>query len=505
MRGEQPWEGIHPDSLFFRSIEQVKRDWGLDGGIGISHNVSGKIPDVLHTEEYEMSGPRCEGCRAILEEFGPDTPLPRADCYGGTGLGVWLDSFLDRNYFPGIKRGSAAAMALQESHWRMWQNLGITNVISSNPDMYERLQNEYHFSITMAGGSSLPFISRLANGEIQVNSEYTFYEDLLDEWEKQDIVRRVDSAFLDELLEVIQSLLPELNAQNNARNPNQRETLQETERKVMTELQEYLLEISRNIDGANRNSTLRGSASLSLYEDSYLDLLFEYVWPLIEQKRLRLMPDLYNYVPSQERFSLWKGIADRIRERTVTNTRANSILRNVRPFIEMKCHTCDSRLPPHPSCSPSWLVCDMVTAALLGFGGPYLYLSFGVDQRFYEAAIIGSWLMGCSTAVSTMKRPGTLGELSDLLCTLFPRVDDAQSRQRREEYLRQFPAYLANPRMYDNPMTCLPCCTRTTPRGEELCNTFDGPYCKENLPCCQPIQQCNLQTSDHPCRPGPHP
>ena len=217
------------------------------------------------------------------------------------------------------------------------------------------------------------------------------------------------------------------------------------------------------------------------------------------------MPDLYNEATSHDRLRLWTDIADRIRERAVTRTRVQPILRTVRPFIEMKCHTCDSRKTPQPSCSPSWLVCDMIMAALLGFGGPYLYISYGVDQRFYEAAIIGSWLMGCAPALGRPERPRTLGELSDLLCMLFPRVDDARSRRRREEYLRQFPAYLAHPRMYDNPMTCIPCCTRTDPSGHiELCNPYEGPQCKENLPCCQPIQTCNLGRN-HPCRPGPHP
>ena len=153
MSEEARWEGIHPDSLFSRSIEQVMRDWGLVRSGESNREAERDTPKIMLTDGYLVAESRCEGCRALIDEYGRDTPLPPADCYGGTGLGVWLDSYLDRNYFPGVERNSSDSMALHEGHWSLWRDLGVTNVISSNPGSFPRLREAtFDFSITMVGG-----------------------------------------------------------------------------------------------------------------------------------------------------------------------------------------------------------------------------------------------------------------------------------------------------------------------------------------------------------------
>ncbi len=135
---------------------------------------------------------------------------------------------------------------------------------------------------------------------------------------------------------------------------------------------------------------------------------------------------------------------------------------------------------------PTCLKKDGVSVKLFMYEAPR---HSGIEQRFWEAMILGSWLMGClpNVPLEQISRPRTYGELQEWLCTLFPITDTGPARSRRMELLKILGFTGGKERVFNNPMTCVPCARHLKDGRVVYCPiVLDPKYrCKnQQLPCC---------------------
>ncbi len=420
----------------------------------------------------------CPACAPLFQHHLPLEPLPPADCFRGEGLGVWFDSFVDTDtggYNPWLFQNPSDYIWHLNSYTQdlitLWKGIGVRNVVyTGNSDNTRNSLLSMGMSI-ISDIKSRPFLSferqwqkDERGNDILVYSQFS----LNTSCDVSGLTSNV--VVLDEVLEIIQDAF---RYKRYASEQVQRELNSKSEQEVRELFKQYLACLKKN--GIKvQLSTYDAPRHDGSADDG--DILWFIRELLTEFDNLVIQPDMYYEFPSTDRFRYWEDLARIVEDRS-----------RIRPFLSTTCIRCSDGRIMQPDCSPANLICDLIHARQLGFGAPYFYISGGVEQRFYEAIILGSWLLGCLPGGPSdqIPRPSTYGELREWLCRLFPVTDTGPTRSRRLLLLEKLGFSGGRERVFNNPMSCVPCLKRIENGKQFICTISLNPRCHvKGLSCC---------------------
>ncbi len=424
--------------------------------------------------------PACSACAPLFDRHLPMEPLPPTDCFHGQNLGVWFDSFVDDStggYFPRVldptKTASYEVRQYTLDLFHRWRSIGVTDAIFTGDDDYILTKIKGSLGTIVSDIKNNPFLTyerqwkKDAQGnDVLVYSQFTINAACDVSGLPTPVV------VLDEVLEIIKDAF---RYKQYARGQAQQGLNSLSEEEVRELFKQYLACLKK--EGITvLLSTYEAPRHDGSSDDGDIVMFIREL--LTEFDNLVIQPDMYYEFPSQVRFRYWEDLARIVEDRS-----------RIRPFLSTTCIRCSDGSIMQPDCSPANLICDLVHARGLGFGSPYFYISGGIEQRFWEAMILGSWLMGClpNVPLEQISRPRTYGELQEWLCTLFPITDTGPARSRRMELLKILGFTGGIERVFNNPMSCVPC-VRHVENGKVLyCPILVAPeYRCQNriLPCC---------------------
>ncbi len=423
--------------------------------------------------------PACSACAPLFDRHLPMEPLPPADCFHAQNLGVWFDSFYDKLtgghniwIFQEPQDHIGAELKHTKTLIDLWSGMGVLNFIYTGVDTDTLAHFQSKNASLVSNVKMNPFLSFTREWQKDGNgSDVLVYSEFRINPHCDTSSLSTKAVVLDEILEVIKDAF---RFKQYARGQAQ-QSLNATSEEEVRELFKQYLACLRMEGITVLLSTYEAPRHDGSSDDGEIVMFIREL--LTEFDNLVIQPDMYYEFPSSVRFRYWEDLARIVEDRS-----------RIRPFLSTTCIRCSDGSIMQPDCSPANLICDLVHARGLGFGSPYFYISGGIEQRFWEAVLLGSWLMGCLPSVPSQQldRPRTYGELQEWLCTLFPITDSGPARTRRLELLQMLGFSGGKERVFNNPMSCVPCLLKIDSSGRRhICTIPQKPQCKiKGLPCC---------------------
>ncbi len=408
--------------------------------------------------ELRQSGEKqvapCIYCSDLFDDLDLDAPLLTGNCYGGQGLGVWVDSYYSPNeekYWQDLSEQGARFRYLE-----VLGMIGIRSFVLGTDDT-----NEVIKVVDLALENNVPLLA----GEV-ISGRWT---DKTRGWEPislpQTKLGTVTCLYHDEPLDLmmLDAKGGDANAAHNWKTYHQL-------------LDSYLNELAQFLCSPNMKDKV---FSFSTYDISLvLDFLQQIHTkmvscdsaqgvPLIEFMRrgtIRIYPDFYSEQGKKEFYRQLQAAYH-----------LNGIPTQwIRPFISTGATLCEYEEKRFES-QPVSIICETIFYQTMGFGAPYLYTSGGWTQEKWDSLFFLSWILGCIEPDSvsgsvrqgcSLTRPTSLRGLLRLLCQMFPIQPTRTREDERRRFLECFSQYRDSPHPPENPQTCLPCCIN--PAGETV-------------------------------------
>ena len=433
--------------------------------------------------ELRQSGEKheapCIYCSDLFDDLDLDAPLLTANCYGGQGLGMWVDSY----YSPGEGK-QWEDLRRQAARFQYFDTMGMLGIRSfalgsDDVDEFEKLTSLASVISTQMHGSEI------------ISGRWGAIK-----WDPivfpthPEIVLRL---YLDEPLEMLM-----LNAKGGDANAAHNWS------KYHPMVEAYLHELVQFLctPDVKDKSFVFSTYDISLVWD-FLSRSQNRILPcdmyqgktmldLMQEGIIRIYPDFYSEQGKKEFYRQLQAAYH-----------LNGIPTQwIRPFISTGATLCEYEEKRFES-QPVSIICETIFYQTMGFGAPYLYTSGGWTQEKWDSLFFLSWILGCIEPDSfsgsvrqgcSLTRPTSLRGLLRLLCQMFPIQPTRAREDERRRFLECFSQYRDFPHPPENPQTCLPCCVN--PAGETVpMDTVHYRALRANcatLPrCCRNAQPCS--------------
>ncbi len=432
----------------------------------------------LRRSDEKQAAP-CIYCSDLFDDLDLDAPLLTANCYGGQGLGMWVDSY----NWPG--------------GGRHWQELNT-----------DGKKYDYLFTLRLLGvrsyilGSEDPVeFQRISLLSRQRDASLQLGEVISGRWIDGNLgwdpIRFspesgiITSFYHDEPLDTMMNDAKGGDA-NAAHHWERYHPLLDT---YLANLLQFLCTIDF------QSSFVFSTYDILLVQD-FLSRLQTTTVPcghnagrsmldLVRDGTIRIYPDFYSEQGKREFY----------RQLQATYHMYGIPTQWIRPFISTGANLCEYEEKRFET-QPVSIICETIFHQTMGFGAPYLYTSGGWTQEKWDSLFFLSWILGCiePDRVSgsgrqgcSLTRPTSLRGLLRLLCNMFPIQPTRTREDERIRFLECFSLYRDYPHPPENPQTCLPCCVNAV--GESIpIDTVHYRALRANcatLPkCCKDVNLC---------------